>query len=38
MANPGVDHELWDDENGFLDYSLPFLDFGFNEGVGRAIC
>ena len=32
MADPDIDHGLWDDENGFLDYNSPFLEFGFDEG------
>ena len=28
---PDIDHGLWDDENGFLKYNLPFLEFGFDE-------
>ena len=32
MEEPDIDHGLWDDENDFLDYSSPFLDFGFDEG------
>ena len=32
MADLDIDHGLWDDENGFLDYNSSFLEFGFDEG------
>ena len=32
MANPDIDHGMWDDENGFLNYNSPFLEFDFDEG------
>jgi len=32
MADPDIDHGLWDDENGFLNHNSPFLEFGFDEG------
>ena len=32
MADPDIDHGLWDDENDFLDYNSPFLEFDFDEG------
>ena len=32
MTDPDIDHGLWDDDNGFLDYNSPFLEIGFDEG------
>ena len=32
MADPDIDHKLWDDKNGFLDYNSSFLEFSFDEG------
>jgi len=32
MADSKIDHRLWDDENGFLYYNSPFLEFGSDEG------
>ena len=30
MTDSGVDYVLFDDDDGFLDYNSPFLEFGFN--------